>query len=122
MSINVRQLDNVVIVDIGFSKLDIFAVKLLRKTLQDLIRSRIFNIHINFSMVRSIDSSALTSLVFVQEICLKKGGELVIFAPDSEIQSIFYIVQLDKYISIYNSETDSLHHRNMMVKRRFKVM
>jgi anti-sigma B factor antagonist len=122
MGISIRKSNNCFIVDIYINNLDLFSVKILRKTLNDLINSKNTNIMVNFGMVESLDSSALGCLISSQKKCLNKGGELRIFAPSSEVLSIFYIIQLDKYISIFNSETDALSHRNSMVKRRFKII
>ncbi|MDD3014654.1 MAG: STAS domain-containing protein [Candidatus Gastranaerophilales bacterium] len=122
MSISIRKLNNHSIIDIYIDKLDLFSVKVLRNTLKDLINSNNINILVNFGMIKSLDSSVLGCLVLAQKKCLNKGGELSIFALDSEILSIFYIIQLDKYISIFNSELDALNHKNSMVKRRFKII
>jgi|GEM_PF-5655444 len=122
MSISIRKLDDQAIIDIHIDKLDLFSVKILRNTLKDLINSNNVNILINFGMIRSLDSSALGCLISAQKSCINKNGELRIYAPNSEILSIFYIIQLDKYISIFNSESDALNHKNIMVKRRFKII
>jgi anti-sigma B factor antagonist len=122
MSISIRKLDKYAIIDIYVDKLDMFSVKILRNILKDLISSNNVNILVNFKMIISLDSSALGCLIAAQKNCLNKGGELRIFAPNSEILSIFYIIQLDKYISIFNSELDALNHKNNMVKRRFKII
>lgn len=122
MSISIRKLNNYSIIDIYTDKLDLFSIKLLRNTLKDLLNENNINILVNFSMIKSLDSSALGCLVSAQKRCLNKGGELRIFAPNSEILSIFYIIQLDKYISIFISEKDALNHKNTMVKRRFKII
>jgi len=122
MSISIRKSDNYSIIDMYIDNLDFFSVKILRKTLNDLISSKNIDILVNFGMVNSLDSSALGCLVSAQKKCISRGGELRIFAPNAEILSIFYIIQLDRYISIFNSETDAINHRNTMVKRRFKII
>jgi len=122
MSISLRKLDKYSIIDVHIDKLDLFLVKILRNTLNDLINSSNINILVNLGMIKSLDSSALGCLVSAQKKCLNKGGELRIYAPNSEILSIFYIIQLDKYINIFNSEADALHYKNIMIKRRFKIV
>jgi len=122
MTISIRNADYFTIIDIHSAEIDFKQVKILKKTLFDLLKSNKNFLIINMSFISSIDSSFLECLITMQNKFRKKGGELCVYGVQSEVLMIFYIVQLDKYIHIYNSEFDALNNKNMLVKRRFKLI
>lgn len=122
MGICIRNSGNQVTIDIHAARLDNYLTGILRKIFVDLIKDNQVNIVINMSLVNSFESNALGCLISAQKKCQKKGGQIVIYGVSPDVLTIFYIIRLDEFISLYSSETDALMQKNMLVRRRFRVV
>lgn len=122
MAIYLRKCKNFKIIDISEEEFNLLVAKKLRKIFKNLIINHEVNIIINLSQVISLNLAALGCILSAHRICKNKGGRIDIYGPQPDVLLLFYIIQLDKYINIYNCESDALMCRNMHVKRRFKVI
>lgn len=122
MKLSIRNKSSNCIIDIFSQKIDNFLSKLLRKTLLDLIKSNNVNILINFTQVNSLDPTILGTIIAAHRTCKKYGGKISIYGLNPDLLLIFHIIQLDKYISLYQSEVDALNDCNHLTKRRLRVV
>jgi len=74
------------------------------------------------SLIESFDNSFTECLLGYQQVCRNKGGQIGIYGVQTGVLIIFFIIQLDKRINIYNNETDAINNHNLLFKRRFRVV
>lgn len=122
MNIGIRTLRDSVILDIHSVEINSHGASILKSTINNLIRSNNVNILINMAIVENIDSVFPGYLLYLKRRILRKGGDIKLYAVRPDILMILYVIQLDKYINIYNNESDALNSENMLIKRRFKVV
>ena len=122
MSVSLRKKENFIIIDIHSNEINKDIVCILRNTLHKLINENKIKIAINLSIVNSIDSSLLGCLVIAQKKYLKVGGDIRLFGIQPDVLMVLYIIQLDKYLNLYNNEFDALDNRNNLVKRKLNIV
>jgi len=122
VKISIRNKNESSIIDISAKKLDQFLAKMLRKTLIDLIKSNNVNIYINFSLVESLCPDILGIILAAHRVCAVNGGKISIYGLKSDMLLIFHIIQLDKYLNLYNNESDAINHENTLRKSRLRLV
>ena len=122
MSICIRNLGEQTIIDLKNDFLRYSLIKLLKNTLEDLIKSENTNIIINMSHVRSINSILFGIFIGIQCKCRKNGGRMCLFGVHPDLMLIFFIIKLDKYIDIYMNEYDALEQINPLLNRKLRVV
>jgi len=82
-------------------RIDVFSSPQLRKQLQELYEQSCYNITIDFSATRSIDSSCLGELLIYQKKLKERQGGIKIVNVSSEyIKKMFDMIQLQRVIRI----------------------
>jgi len=72
----------------------------VRSVFEDADRSGERLIAINFSTTTYLDSSAITILLNFHKRCTEKGGKLVLFGLNPDIEGIVSIIGIDKILPI----------------------
>ena len=80
----------------------------LRKVFDELVRSQIKKIIIDFSKVPYIDSSGLATLIELLQRLKKNNGKLRICSVTEKVKNIFEITKLHKLFEIYDDQESAL--------------
>jgi anti-sigma B factor antagonist len=80
----------------------------LRKVFDELVRSQIKKVIIDFSKVPYIDSSGLATLIELLQRLKKNNGKLRICSVTEKVKNIFEITKLHKLFEIYDDQESAL--------------
>jgi anti-anti-sigma factor len=122
MYIKIRENEGYIVIDILSNEIDRKTLNIFRMTLRNLLKSNNSKIIINMHNVNKINNKFLGCLMAFKKKFDSIGTELSIFSVKPEVLSIFYIIRLDNYLNIYNTEYDILQKRSPLVKRRFSFV
>jgi anti-anti-sigma factor len=80
----------------------------LHKAIQDLLLEHKLNIVLNMRKLSYLDSTGIGVLVSKFKSAAQREGRLVICEPNSKVMGLLEMTQLDKVMSIYDSEDAAL--------------
>lgn len=99
------QVNDTLIFRIEEKKLDTaLSVDVKEKLLELLQNKEVKNLLFNLAMVKSIDSSGLSSLLFGRRIIASRQGKCLIINPQPKVTTLMKIARLDKVFNIYDDE------------------
>lgn len=112
---NIRDVDNVCIVDISGNDLSQADITKLRKLYKE--KSVSTRIGIDFAQIKSVEPEFFA---LVKEAAGQK--KLSVFNADSSVYLQLFVSQADRYLNLYLNERDFLEDKRSIVKRRLKVL
>lgn len=80
----------------------------LRKTLDNIIKSNVLKVLVDFSGVSYIDSSGLATLIEMFQRLKKIGGHLRFSGMEQKVKNIFEITKLYKLFEIFDTQDAAL--------------
>jgi anti-sigma B factor antagonist len=89
-------------------KVDIDNSKDLWIYLKTLVTGGAQKIFIDLQKVNYIDSSGIGILINTAKLLRKQKGDIVMANVSDDIKSIFKVIKLEDFISIYNSEVEAV--------------
>ena len=99
------QINDTLIFRIEEHKLDTaLSVEVKEKLYELLQNEEVKNLLFNLAMVKSIDSSGLSSLLFGRRFITDRQGKCLIISPQPKVISLMKIARLDKVFYIYDDE------------------
>ncbi|MCH7954336.1 MAG: STAS domain-containing protein [Candidatus Marinimicrobia bacterium] len=103
------QVNDTLIFRIEEHKLDTpLSVEVKEKLSELLQNKKVKNLLFNLAMVKSIDSSGLSSLLFGRRMVADRQGKCLIINPQPKVMSLMKIARLDKVFYIYDNEGTAL--------------
>ena len=103
------QVNDTLIFRIEEHKLDTAISVEVKEKLYDLLQDeKINNLLLNLAVVKSIDSSGLSSLLFGRRLIADRQGKCVIINPQQKVISLMKIARLDKVFNIFDDEGSAL--------------
>ena len=103
------QVNDTLIFRIEEHKLDTALSVEVKEKLSDLLQNEeIKNLLLNLAMVKSIDSSGLSSLLFGRRMIADREGKCLIINPQQKVISLMKIARLDKVFYIYDDESSAI--------------
>jgi anti-anti-sigma factor len=78
----------------------------LKSYLNTVLEKGVVNIAINLSKVTYLDSGALNVIIYGHDAATKRGGKLVLIAPNEYVNDVLSVVGLNKLVKIYPAEED----------------
>jgi anti-anti-sigma factor len=107
MKITTRDSADMKIVDVE-GKLDSNSSDEAQKYLAQLMDQGVSEILINFKNLEFIGSAGLRVLLLTQKRLKASGGEIRICNANEQVQSVFGSSGFNKFLTIFNSESDAL--------------
>ncbi|TFB11979.1 anti-sigma factor antagonist [Candidatus Marinimicrobia bacterium MT.SAG.3] len=81
----------------------------VKEKLDELLQNKeVKNLLFNLSMVKSIDSSGLSSLLFGRRLIADREGKCLIINPQPKVTSLMRIARLDTVFIIHDDEGSAL--------------
>ncbi len=108
MSLQMRNVRDVVILDLGGRLIMGEAEMSLRKTVHGLLDGGKKNLAINLSEIKYIDSSGIGSLAAIWTTSRKAGAQCKLFGIPKKITLMFKISRLDTVFQIFEDEAGTL--------------
>ncbi len=99
------------------NKIDSSNIDSLFNSVRNLLFNGYKNIFLDMNNVESVDNSFLNFL--------EKSGDHVdlnLFNLNSNIMSVLFITKFDKFVKIYNAETDAKEALKPIIKRNFSLV
>lgn len=99
------------------NKIDSGNIDSLFNSVRNLLFNGYKNIFLDMNNVESVDNSFLNFL--------EKSGDHVdlnLFNLNSNIMSVLFITKFDKFVKIYNAETDTKEALKPIIKRNFSLV
>lgn len=99
------------------NKIDSGNIDSLFNSVRNLLFNGYKNIFLDMNNVESVDNSFLNFL--------EKSGDHVdlnLFNLNSNIMSVLFITKFDKFVKIYNAETDAKEALKPIIKRNFSLV
>jgi anti-sigma B factor antagonist len=109
MDLQIRNVRNVVILDLAGRLIMGEPERSLRGTIHSLLESGNKNLAINLSEIKYIDSSGIGSLAAVWTTSQKAGANCKLFAIPQKVQLMFKISRLDTVFKILQDETSAVN-------------
>lgn len=81
-----------------------------------------YSVFLNFTFVEKIENEFFERLFILYKDNKYKNLEISVFGLSNDLLMLFYLMNVDKYIQIYNDEADAILKTNMLVKRRLKII
>ena len=108
MNVNLRQRDNVTILDLK-GKITIGSGDVaLRNAVQEVMNSGAKNVLINMKDVSTIDSSGIGELVSAYTTATNRGAKLRLFGLPEKVTDILTITQLITVFDVYDTEDEGI--------------
>jgi anti-sigma B factor antagonist len=108
MKVNVRQRNDVTILDLG-GKITIGSGDVaLRNAVQDVMNSGATKVLINMGDVTTIDSSGIGELVSAYTTATNRGAKLRLYKLPDKVADILTITQLITVFDVYDSEDEAI--------------
>lgn len=107
MQIKIRQVDEVVILDLS-GEIDINTSPEVRKAFDRLLKEQRKKILLNFAKVIYVDSSGLATFVEMLQRLKRFGGSLRLANLCERVKAVFEITRLDKLFSNFPTEEEAL--------------
>ena len=108
MTINIRTVDQVTILDLNGAFKAGEADQAFRNSVGEVLSSGVTNLAINLAGVSFLDSSAIGSLVRTFSILKEKGGEFRLFAAPKQASQTLRMALLDKVLGLAEDEASAL--------------
>ncbi len=108
MKIDLRELDNITILDIKGEISILSDANELRQLLKSLLTDKKINVLINLKEVNYMDSSGLGVLISNFANFKKVNGSLKVMHIEGAVKRIFEFSKLDNFFEVYNSEEAAL--------------
>lgn len=112
---NIRDVDNVCIVDIAGNALSQADIKKLRKIYREKSESK--RIGIDFTQLKAVEPEFFA---LVKEAANYR--KISVFNADSNVYLQLFVSNADKYLNLYLNESDFVDDKRSIVKRRLKVL
>ncbi len=106
--INIRQIDNITILDLSGRITLGEASGTLRDTIRDLVAEEQTNLLLNLGEVSYIDSSGLGELVGAFATVANRGGRLKLLNPQKKVSDLIQITKLISVFETFSSEAEAL--------------
>lgn len=90
-------------------KVDVETSKDLWFFLSTLVTGGALKIYLDFIKVDYIDSSGIGVLINAAKLIRLKKGDIVIANISDDVRNIFKVINLEKFISVYNSEVEAIN-------------
>ena len=105
MKCSYDQVNDTLIFRIEEHKLDTALSVEVKEKLSELLQNEgVKNLLFNLEMVKSIDSSGLSALLFGRRIISGRLGKCLLINPQPKVTSLMKIARLDKVFYIYDDE------------------
>ena len=108
MTINVRTVDQVTILDLNGSFKAGEADLAFRNSVGEVLSAGVTNLAINLAGVSFLDSSGIGSVVRTFLTLKEKGGEFRLFGASKQVALTLRMVRLDKVLGVTEDETAAL--------------
>ena len=109
MKVNVRQRNDVTILDLG-GKITIGSGDIaLRNAVQEVMNSGATKVLINMGDVTTIDSSGIGELVSAYTTATNRGAKLRLYKLPAKVTDILTITQLITVFDVYDSEDEAVN-------------
>ncbi len=106
MDIGTRELNNFHIIDVVGRINRLKDSIVLKSFINALIEKNVTHIALNLAQVNYMDSGALNVLIYSHNTVSKRGGKLVLIAPNEYVHDVLEVVGLDKLVKIYPTEEE----------------
>ena len=100
MKLSINHVDNVCYITL-VGEIDSLSAGLIKDKIQSQIESKVFNIIIDLTQVRFMDSAGLGVLVSGLKLCSKNGGDLVLVGLTENVRELFHITRLDTVFKMF---------------------
>ncbi len=108
MTINIRKVDQVTILDLNGSFKAGEADAAFRSSLEEVLTAGATNLALNLAGVSFLDSSGIRSVVRASMSIKEKGGEFRLFAASKQVAQVLRMVRLDKVLGLAEDEASAL--------------
>ena len=108
MTINIRTVDKVTILDLNGPFKAGEADQAFRNSVGDVLSAGVTNLAVNLAGVSFLDSSAIGALVRTFSALKEKGGEFRLFGASKQAAQTLRMVRLDKVLGVVEDETAAL--------------
>jgi anti-sigma B factor antagonist len=108
VTINIRRVDQVTILDLNGSFKAGEADLAFRNSVGEALSAGVTNLAINLAGVSFLDSSGIGSVVGTFLTLKKKGGEFRVFGASKQVAQVLRMVRLDKVLGLAEDETAAL--------------
>ena len=108
MTINIRTVDRVTILDLNGSFKAGEAEQAFRNSVGEVLSAGVTNLAINLAGVSFLDSSGIGSVVRTFLTLKEKGGEFRLFGASKQVALTLRMVRLDKVLGVTEDETAAL--------------
>lgn len=121
MSFSVRKTNNCFIFDINSNGLDFIGLKSIRHELMKISLERPQKIIFNLSKLHYINN-VFCQFIIAMSKKLNSKCKICIYGLRTDVLISFYLVKLDSYVSLYNTESDAANSNNELIKRKFHIV
>ena len=100
MKLSINHVDNVCYLTL-VGEIDSLSAGLIKDKIQSQIESKVFNIVVDLTQVKFMDSAGLGVLVSGLKLCTKNGGNLVLVGLTENVRELFHITRLDTVFKMF---------------------
>jgi anti-sigma B factor antagonist len=108
LSVRVRNVKTVAVLDLTGRLILGEGERMLRKTIRDLLEGGQKNLAVNLAEVSYIDSSGIGCLASAWMSANKDGAHLKLFAVPSRVRLMLKMSRIDSMIEVFDDETSAL--------------
>tara|TARA_R110002072_G_scaffold2815_1_gene22195 strand:- start:12079 stop:12417 length:339 start_codon:yes stop_codon:yes gene_type:complete len=108
MDFIIKQNKETAVVKTNVEKLNAGNVPELKSELLVLSKKSVNNIVIDMSATKYCDSSGLSAILIANRMCKDTNGRFILCGLQDNVSKLVQIAQLDKVLTIVNSEKDAL--------------
>jgi anti-anti-sigma factor len=108
VTINIRKLDRVTILDLNGSFKAGEADLAFRNSVDEVLSAGVTNLALNLTGVSFLDSTGIRSVVRTSMALKEKGGEFRLFGASKQVAQVLRMVRLDKVLGLMEDEAAAL--------------
>lgn len=108
LSVRVRKVKNVAVMDLTGRLILGDSELALRKTIRDLLEGGQKDLAVNLAEVTYIDSSGIGCLASAWMTCNKNGARFKLFAVPGRVRLMLKMARIDTMIEVFDDETSAL--------------
>ena len=108
MTINVRQVENATVLDLGGRLTLGEPIEALADKVHELMESGKTNLALNMAGVSFVDSSGLGALVRIYSSLKNGGGRCKFFSSPKQVLLLLKMTRLDTVLELFNDEASAL--------------
>ena len=108
MNFTINQNNGTAVVKTNVEKLNAVNAPELKAELLVLSKKSVNNIVIDMSATKYCDSSGLSAILVANRMCKDTNGQFVLCGLQSNVNKLIEIAQLDKVLTIVDSENEAL--------------